>query len=151
MDINEAALAHLEGVFRKFDHVVRHHVKAFGCLVVDQKVMAIFLVVRTRRHNLHRFLFAGFLIHQILQSADADEYVFFHPFLVFLSLFCMSFLIVFNLYLFRIADLLRQNGMCEGIEPLHAVACEELVFLTAQLIVSRILQIQLPQQSAQCL
>ena len=74
-----------------------------------------------------------------------------HPFLMFLSLFCMSFLIVFNLYLFRIADLLRQNGMCEGIEPLHAVACEELVFLTAQLIVSRILQIQLPQQSAQCL
>ena len=69
------------------------YVKAFGCLVVDQKVMAVFLVVRTRRHNLHRFLFAGFLIHQILQSADADEYVFFHPFLVFLSLFCMSFLI----------------------------------------------------------
>ena len=49
MDINEAALAHLEGVFRKFDHVVRHHVKAFGCLVIDQKVMAVFLVVRTRR------------------------------------------------------------------------------------------------------
>ena len=51
----------------------------------------------------------------------------------------------------RFADDTTFQDMCEGIEPLHAVACEELVFLTAQLIVSRILQIQLPQQSAQCL
>ncbi len=40
--------------------------------VVDQKVMAVFLVVRTCRHNLTGSLSPDSLIHQILQSADAE-------------------------------------------------------------------------------
>ena len=35
--------------------------------------------------SINRFLLAGFFIHQVLQSADADEYIFFHPSLIFLS------------------------------------------------------------------